>query len=351
MSDHEPTLDELLERAKAKTKPEPHVDEAPLGYHLAGVSTMRKAVLEDGREVIQWVKTKKDHEDPLAMLRAFRQAIALEPLPVFPAPLGFGYEGWDPDRLTAYPMGDPHLGMLSWPLETGDDFNLQIARQNLSAATDRLVYLAPPTRDAMLVNLGDYFHADNPEARTKRSGNSLDVDSRWAKVLHVGVWLLIDLVKKLRTKHERVFVYIAGGNHDDQSAVMLRVCLGVCFANDPNVIVDESPSLFGYHRFEQNLIGITHGHTVKAHDLPLLMAADRAKDWGETKHRYWLCGHVHHESVKEYAGCKVETFNTLAAKDAWHHGAGYRANRKMVCDVYHREHGRVLRHEVGVEQL
>jgi hypothetical protein len=55
--------------------------------------------------------------------------------------------------------------------------------------------------------------------------------------------------------------------------------------------------------------------------------------------------------VKEYSGCKVETFNTLAAKDAWHHGAGYRADRKMVCDVYHTEHGRVLRHEVGIEQL
>jgi hypothetical protein len=248
-------------------------------------------------------------------------------------------------------MGDPHLGMLSWPEETGDDFNLTIARTNLSAAVDRLAYLAPPTRTALLFNAGDYFHADNMESRTARSGHALDVDSRWPKVLRVGVWLLIELVQRLRLKHERIYVVSVPGNHDDHSAIMLAVCLSLYFHNDPGVIVDESPSMFRYHRFGRNLFGMTHGHTIKAKDLPLLMAADRPEDWGATRHRYWLCGHVHHESVKEYPGCKVETFNTLAAKDAWHAGQGYRSDRKMVCDVHHIEHGRILRHEVGIEAL
>jgi hypothetical protein len=350
MSEDVPPIDELLERAAAKKDSAKHHAGAPLGYHLRGVSTLKRPG-PDGEVILEWVKTAKER-DPAELLRAFREAIALDPIP--PAQytgVPLNNDVHEAHRLAVYPMGDPHLGMLSWPEETGDDFNLNIARANLSSATDKLVYLAPPTRDALLVNLGDYFHADNPEAVTKRSGNSLDVDSRWAKVLSVGVRLKVDLVKKLRQKHARVWVFVAGGNHDDQSAVMLRVCLAMYFENDPGVIVDASPSMFHYHRFGANLIGITHGHTVKAKDLPLLMAADRAQDWGATRHRYWLCGHVHHESVKEYSGCKVETFNTLAAKDAWHHGAGYRADRKMVCDVYHREHGRVLRHEVGVEQL
>jgi hypothetical protein len=81
------------------------------------------------------------------------------------------------------------------------------------------------------------------------------------------------------------------------------------------------------------------------------MAADRSKDWGETQHRYWYTGHVHHDTLKEFPGCTVETFRTLAARDAWHHKSGYRAGRDMKCDIIHKDHGRVCRHIVGIEML
>jgi hypothetical protein len=85
--------------------------------------------------------------------------------------------------------------------------------------------------------------------------------------------------------------------------------------------------------------------------LPGVMAADRAQDWGETAWRYWLTGHVHHESKREFPGVTVETFNTLAAKDAYAANAGYRAARNMKCIVYHAEHGEVARHTVHPAML
>jgi hypothetical protein len=99
------------------------------------------------------------------------------------------------------------------------------------------------------------------------------------------------------------------------------------------------------------LIGATHGDTTKPEQLLGVMASDRAEDWGQTKHRYWYTGHVHHQSVREFAGVTAESFRTLAAKDAYAAGHGYRAGRDMRCIVLHRDHGEVERHRVDVGML
>jgi hypothetical protein len=78
------------------------------------------------------------------------------------------------------------------------------------------------------------------------------------------------------------------------------------------------------------------------------MAVDRAKDWGETTFRHWLTGHVHHDQMKEFAGCTFESFRTLAAKDAYAAGHGYRSERDMKCIVYHAEYGELMRHTSNI---
>ena len=81
------------------------------------------------------------------------------------------------------------------------------------------------------------------------------------------------------------------------------------------------------------------------------MAADVPELWGATKHRMWFVGHVHHQDIKEYRGCTVEYFRTLAARDAWHAGQGYRAGRDMRLIVLHREHGEIERHRADLGML
>jgi hypothetical protein len=152
-------------------------------------------------------------------------------------------------------------------------------------------------------------------------------------------------------KHEIVELDMQAGNHDAHTAVMLSLCLAEHYRNNPRVVVDEGPSKYHYREFGECLIGSTHGDTCKLAALAEIMACDQREAWGRTKHRYWYTGHVHHESRKELRGCIVETFRTLAASDAWHAGQGYRSGRSMVCDVLHKTRGRIMRHEVGVEEL
>ena len=81
------------------------------------------------------------------------------------------------------------------------------------------------------------------------------------------------------------------------------------------------------------------------------MACDRAKDWGETEHRFIYHGHIHHSSISEHPGVLVESFRTLAAKDAWHSSSGYRSGRDMKCIIHHKEYGEISRHTCNVAMI
>jgi hypothetical protein len=257
----------------------------------------------------------------------------------------------DSDLLAVYPMGDPHFGLYSYAEESGDNFDLVIAERITCEAIDRLVSSAPKAATAMLLNLGDAFHADDSSNQTPQSGHALDVDTRFAKVAQVGLRALTHCVRRLLEKHEKVIVWNMVGNHDPHSALWLSLCMDAFFSNEPRVTVDLSPSLFKFYRFGKVLIGAHHGHGAKTNDLPLLMAADRPLDWGATEFRHWLCGHIHHWTAKEHPGVVVETFRTLAGKDAWHAGKGYRSRRDMNCIIYHTDFGEIQRVRCDIAQL
>lgn len=334
--------------ARAGYAPQEHYTHpVPEGFHVKGASQLFRR--GEPEPILTWVKSAKDVEDQrTALLEAFEaldvswagRAKLIRPPKIIS-------EEW----LTVYPMGDPHIGMLAWHLETGEDFDTKIAGANLRAAMAGLVSGAPPSKLAYIVNLGDFFHSDTPLNRTSRSGHPLDVDSRWAKTIRVGVSLMIDCIDLALQKHEQVHVVCEIGNHDDMSAAWLAQCLKAWYRNEPRVTIDDSPSPYHKLRFGTNLLGVTHGHNCPASRLGQIMAEDWKEDWGETMQRKWYTGHVHHDSLKEFPGVDVETFRTLASRDMYHHSAGYRSRRDMKADSWHVEKGLKLRQIINVEEL
>lgn len=309
-------------------------EELPAGHAVKGVSTYYG---EDGSVKGQWVKTQRDNSE--AFIQAFKESLEpVERVPRVKAP-----RTTEGDILTAYPLGDPHVGMYSYWRETGENYNLDIAEKNLVAATQDLVERSPSSHTALIANLGDFFHADTSENRTLQSGNVLDVDTRWSKVLRTGIRIMRTLIETALTKHKNVTVVNAIGNHDEHTSQMLALALGLLYEKNPRVSIDDSPSRFHYVRFGLTMIGVNHGDKVKPVDLPGIMATDRAQEWGETQFRYWLTGHVHNQRVFEFPGCLVESFRTLAAKDSWHAAHKYRSGRSMQSITYHKEYGEVGR--------
>jgi hypothetical protein len=269
--------------------------------------------------------------------------------PATPAPMHT-----DSDLLTVIPLGDPHFGMLSWEPETGVSFDLAKAEAVTFGAVDMLASLTPNSETVLLLNLGDYFHADDSSNRTPRGHNALDVDGRFQKVASVGFRAMIRCIERLLEKHAKVIVRNNPGNHDPHQALMLNIAIGARFHNEPRVFVDPSPSPFYYYRHGTTLIGSTHGDGPKLADLPLLMANDARNDWAASDYRVWHVGHFHHNqrlAQKDLVGCEVETHRTLAATDAWHHHSGYRSQRDMKAITYSKTDGEVIRQRVGIKRL
>ena len=347
---HQRTLERSIEtvrRKAAKMGYSPAHDmthTVPEGFRVKGTTTLYDS---DGVLRAQWVKTCTDWEakrqDILTAVETIWSGKPRKPTKAPQRAAG--------DLLTVYPIGDPHIGMYAWAQESGEDFDLAIAERQMCEAVDKLVSLAPPSEVGVVLNLGDLIHADNTQNKTLRSGHVLDVDTRWGRVLEVGATCMERVVTMALRKHTRVIVRNNIGNHDEHTSQAIALGLHLLFRNEPRVTIDRSPSHFWYHRHGSVLIGSTHGDLVKPDQLPQVMATDAADDWGKSQHRYWYIGHVHHRKVIESPGCVVESFRTLAAKDAWTSMMGYRAGRDISCIVHDRDHGEVARHTVGVSML
>lgn len=312
-----------------------HCPKAPAGYHLRGVSTLVDAA---GQPVQQWIKTSRDREEDLRerLLEAIRSLP--EPFRVAHQPKPAARDA-DADLLAVYPVADAHFGMYAWGDESGSDYDIDIAERLHLEAIHDLTEHAQPAEQALVVSLGDFLHCDSNMARTTQSGNPLDTDTRWQKVLRVGVRTFRAIVEAALQRHKSVRVVSCRGNHDSLSSYMLALAIEAFYARDPRVSVDTSPAPFHWHRFGRCLFGMTHGDGPKPEQLPGIMASLRAVDWGATSHRRWLTGHVHHKRLSEFPGCIVEGFGATAARDAWTAGMGYVSERDMRVDCYHREDG------------
>ena len=313
----------------------------PAGQKIKGTSTLVDK--RTGETVLQWIKSTEDQEAQAAIFRAACDAMVAGMPKLAPRkPSGT----WRADLLTVYPIGDPHIGMYAWAEETGDDWDLNIAERVHCGAMNELVHAAPATEQAIVLNLGDALHYDSMAAVTPRSGHFLDADGRYAKMVSVAIKVIRQCIESALTKHKSVHVINLPGNHDETGALWMSIALSHIYEREPRVTVDTNPSVFSYYRWGKVLLGAHHGHACKPAALAGVMACDRAKDWGETLHRHWLMGHIHHESKKEFSGVTVESFNTLAAKDAYATNGGWRSGRSMQAIVYHREHGEVARSKV-----
>jgi hypothetical protein len=291
----------------------------------------------DGSLDRQWVKAKFDLTKRKILFDAWIEEIRSELPRVDPTEPSLALK--DLDILSAYVIGDAHFGMMSWGEETGNDFDLKIAEAELMAATKHLIRCSPDGREGLLVNVGDFAHTNSRKSVTPGNGNLLDSDSRYMKMVRVIMRVFRQMIREMLLKYDHVKIICAPGNHDPDTANWIALTLAIHYENEPRVTVDTHPGAFFYHQFGECLIGVTHGDTCKFQDLPQIMAADMAKAWGETEHRHFFTGHIHHTKQQEYPGVFVESFNTLAPGDAWHVASGYRAKRQMQRLDFHARNG------------
>lgn len=299
-----------------------------------------------------WVKTKEGSyhvkrnttRDTLADIKAFFEDFEPQ-ASIIPAPAQT-----DNRTLTLFPLADLHLGLLAWHRETGDDWDISIALKAYRTAMQRLAAASPASSRAVILGGGDLLHSDGYKPMTPTSGHLLDVDSRFPKMLHAAIELMVYQIDLARARHDHVTVRILPGNHDESSAIAVTYALWAWYRSDERVTVDTDESLFWWHRFGKTMLGATHGHAAKMTDMPLIMANRRPEDWAASRHRYIHGFHVHHKTKHafEAGGVIAETHQSPAAQDAYHFGKGYLSGRSLPSITYDIEDGEISRARIPV---
>jgi hypothetical protein len=318
----------------------------PDGFHLKGTSSLYKEGVKE--PVLQWVKSSIDHERQNELMQAAIEAMG-EDLPrmVFaPAPAACNV-----DLLNCYVVTDYHLGLLSWHEETGADYDLSIAEQQLVAWFATAIAMAPDAEIGVFAQLGDYLHWDGLDAVTPASKHLLDADTRFQKLVRVAIRVTRRVVDMLLTKHQRVHVLMAEGNHDTASSIWLREWFSAIYENEPRITVDRSPDPYYCVEHGQTSLFFHHGHKKKPANVSDVFVAKFRDVFGRTQHSYAHLGHLHHVDVKENNLMIVEQHRTLAAPDAYASRGGWISGRDAKVITYHKQYGEVGRLTINSDML
>jgi hypothetical protein len=309
---------------------------------------VKQAAFTDGRGDVRalWTTRKPEQQQQINnVIEGLRLHLQEYHAPARRVIRGRSHVGLSRGLLEVYVLGDPHVGLLTWAPETGSDFDLKIVETELCAAVDLAVERSAPASRALLINVGDYFHANDDTQLTPGHKHKLSVDSRVPKIFRVGFGIQCRMVQRMLEVHDHVTVWNVGGNHDPLLALMLNFTMQERYREEPRVTVPDNFEHYPHMKFGKNLIAAAHGHLAPMKELGGIMATDWPEEWGQTEYRRWFCGHRHSEAVVEGMGFVAEQFNTMAARDDFNSGR-YRAARSMKVLTLHETYGLISRREV-----
>jgi hypothetical protein len=344
------SVDKLIERLSRRAASQgvaPHRDlihQTAEGFNAKRISTAYK---EDGSVALQWVIQEPDKQSLKQRLdymleglkddlTGFKKAVK-EPSKV------------NSDYLAMYIIGDHHFGMLA-DSETkldDDDWDVKIASQILLDSTERLANRVGDAEIGVLLNVGDFFHADSSKNETT-AGTRVDVDTRIGKTFKLGGRLFQILIDKMLRTHKQVVVINVRGNHDSDMACHLSSCLEILYDKEPRVNVLPNYSKFIHYQWENNLFVFHHGDRIKHEQILQTVIKNLDNEWSQSKNRYCHLGHIHHHTAREVGSMHFEHWGSLTSTDQWHSDSGYGSERSMTSVVYHKDHGEDSRVKIKV---
>jgi len=259
----------------------------------------------------------------------------------------------DPNIQLEWTLADCHFGMLAWDKESGEDYDINIARELILDSASEVFARSGKVKETVLVLMGDNFHTDFKSNQTEKSHHSLDVDYRYPKIVLTGTETYISAIEICLQYSERVKVIVLYGNHDAQTSVNLQLMLHFYFmgVND-RVTVDLSPAKEHYNFWGSVGTIFHHGDGTKPQRVcSQLMHYIAAHDVTGIKYFYAKQAHLHRESIEDINGVIYEIVPSPVAKDQYAAGANFNSKRATVATKYHKVYGDVDRYSISPHGL
>lgn len=250
-----------------------------------------------------------------------------------------------------YVITDYHLGMMSWGEETGDDWDLSIAKKVLIDFFKTAIDQSPQADEAILAQIGDFLHWDGLEAVTPANKHVLDADTRFTKLIRTAIKLIRQVINMLLKKYSKVTLILAEGNHDPASSAWLREVFYAFYEDEKRLVVDTNPDPYYCVTFGDVCLFYHHGHKRKLNNIDTSFVSKFKKEFGNSKYVYAHTGHLHHQHTIESNLMILEQHRTLAGKDAYASRGGWLSGRDSKVITYHKKYGEVARQTININML
>ncbi|MEM4227759.1 MAG: SANT/Myb-like DNA-binding domain-containing protein [Candidatus Caldarchaeum sp.] len=233
---------------------------------------------------------------------------------------------------------DAHIGKLIWGQGVGDkrqDYDVDIAsRRYIQHVFAMLERVAPYRPEKIVLIVGnDFFNINSVEMETANGTPQKTEDSRLHRTWRFAKEAIVQCVDACLSLGPTQVLFVPG-NHERERLFYFGEMISALYSKTPGVTIDNAPSVRKYIRWGKNLIMLTHGNEEKIDSLPLVMAAERREDWGQTIFHEAHIGHFHRKRawkympIEEIGGVIVRALPSLTNTDEWHYLKGYVGNVK-----------------------
>lgn len=234
------------------------------------------------------------------------------------------------------PIADLHYNMLATMLNSGEEYNVKIARDNfLRVINDVKVRCKDMKIESILFPFGnDGLNSDIKHATTKGTPQDDDID--WESAVLGFTDLLVEGIEILRTIAPVEAVLIPA-NHDYYTMFGIANALRMYYAKADDVTVDYSPYPRKYSIFGKTLMMIAHD--VKPEMINGIIQQEARDLLSDTTNTVALLAHLHTENVVDKGGTDVRRLSTLVPKSKWTAEQGYTSRSKAQAFIIDKEFG------------
>jgi hypothetical protein len=266
------------------------------------------------------------------------------------------------------PLQDFHWGKFSTYNEVGkNENNYDLLKKRLEFTTNKFLNQLKNIGTCEVLYLtvgGDFFNIDTWN-NTTTSGTPQDNQSSLSDMLLSGLMLMVSYINYIIESgmFKQVFLVPTPGNHDKIQSISLYTMLNLYFMNN-SLIESDFKNVFQNHKvslnvldfkdisdnlnvqarqyvkYGNNLLVFHHGDGAKAEEMPVLIAQEARKFWGDTKYCAFFNGHYHTKFSKELNGVIQFQSSSLSGSDRWHYNKGYTtANKALNLFLFDKESG------------
>lgn len=277
------------------------------------------------------------------------------------------------DNLMVLDLADVHFGKLCETTETGNKYDIEIARHRTIEGTKALLKKAEPhgVGRVLFVMGNDILHTEDGKSTTSKTPQ--DTDGSFFKSWKAAQQASIEAILECSNVADVDLIHCSS-NHDWRQGWALSQAIAASVSNREGVRATDynmSEIHRKYYGFGRNAIGLTHGDGTKEEKLYGHMVTEgRDLLVNGCDLFYWYCHHLHHkiskrrgvdvfQSEKDHTGnmtsitlggpqvatygAKIEYVRSPSAPDGWHHRNGYMNRQAVEAFIHHPQDGQNTR--------